>query len=219
MNRIKASSFGFLGVLFFISATILGGLQFSEYSHISQLISESYAAGTPYGLQLRFLGFLPSGAFIAAFAFYAARALPKSGFATLGFAGLGVFYGIATIVVSLFPCDEGCDKELVDPSLSQLIHNVSGLLTYIIVPICLLILGIIARKWAKGNYVSYLGIACGLTSILFVGVLSYDLHSEFVGLYQRIVEGSVLFWIVVCSFYLRTLQREPQKLRESIATA
>lgn len=208
MNGIKASWFGLLGVLFFISATILGGVQFSDYSHISQLISESYAIGTPYGLQLRYLGFLPSGIFIAAFSYYAARVLPKSSFAKLGFAGLGVFYGIATIIVSLFPCDKGCDEELVDPSLSQIIHNLTGLLTYIIVPICLLILGIIARKWAHGKYVSYFGITCSLTAILFVGVLSSDLHSKVVGLYQRIIEASVLGWIVVCSFYLRTLHKE-----------
>jgi len=205
MTGIKASWFGLLGVLFFISAAFLGGQQFSNYSHISQLISESYAIGTPYGLQLRYLGFLPSGIFITAFAFYAARALPKSAFAKFGFAGLGIFYGIATIIVSLFPCDRGCDKELVDPSISQLIHNLTGLLTYIIVPICLLILGIIARKWTNGKYVSYLGIACGLTAILFVAILSSDLNSKVVGLYQRIIEGAILVWIVVCSFYLRKL--------------
>lgn len=208
MKGVMASWFGFLGVLFFLSSAILGGLQFSEYSHISQLISESYAIGTTYGLQLRYLGFFPSGIFIAAFAFYAASVLPKSTFSTLGFTGLGVFYGIATIIVSLFPCDQGCDNELVDPSLSQVIHNLTGLLTYMIVPICLLILGIAARKWANGTYVSYLGIACGLTAILFVGILSTDLHSKVVGLYQRIIEGSVLVWIVVCSFYLRTLHKQ-----------
>jgi Protein of unknown function (DUF998) len=208
MTGNKASWFGLLGVLFFISAAVLGGQQFSDYSHISQLISESYAIGTPYGLQLRYLGFLPAGLFLGGFAFYAARALPKSSLAKLGFAGLGIFYGIATIIVSLFPCDKGCNKELVDPSISQLIHNLTGLLTYLIVPVCLMILGIEARKWANGKYVSYSGIACGLTAILFVGILSSDLHSEFAGLYQRIIEGSVLFWIVVCSLYLRTLHKE-----------
>ncbi len=203
MNGIKASWLGLLGVLFFVAAAILGGLQFADYSHISQLISESYAIGTPYGLQLRYLGFLPSGLFIAAFAFYAASILPKSTFTKVGFAGLGVFYGIATIMVSLFPCDKGCNKELIDPSLSQLIHNLTGLLTYVIVPPCLLILGITARKWANGKYVSYTALVCGLTAILFVGIFSSDLHSNVIGLYQRIIEGSILVWIVVCSFYLK----------------
>ena len=208
MNRIKAYWFKLLGVLFFISSAILGGLQIPEYSHISQLVSESYAIGTSHGLQIRYLGFLPSGIFIAAFAFYAVKTLPKSTFTKLGFVGLGTFYGIATLIVSLFPCDKGCDKELVDPSLSQLIHNLTGLLTYIIVPICLLILGIVARKWIDGKYISYLGIFLGSTAILFVSILSADLHSKFVGLYQRIIEGSILAWIIVCSFYLKALQTD-----------
>ncbi len=208
MNGMKASWFGCMGVLFFISAAILGGLQFSDYSHISQLISESYAIGTPYGPQLRYLGFLPGGIFIAVFAFYAARAVPKSTLTKLGFAGLGVFYGVTTSMVSFFPCDKGCNKELVHPSLSQLIHNLMGLLTYMIVPICLLVLGIVARKWTNGKYVSYSGIVCGLTAILLVSILSSNMHSKVVGLYQRIIEGSILAWIVICSFYLRTLHKE-----------
>ena len=207
MAGIKASWIGFLGVVFFISATILGGLQFSNYSHLSQLISESYAIGTPYGVQLRYLGFIPSGIFIAAFAFLAIKNLPKSKLTQIGFLGIGIFYGIATILVSLFPCDKGCDKELVDPSLSQLIHNLTGLLTYIIVPISLIIIGVSARKWANSKYVSYLSIICGLTAVLFVGILSSDLESKFAGLYQRIIEGSILTFIITCSIYFRTLQK------------
>ncbi len=208
MSGLKASLFGLLGVLFFIVATILGGLQFSAYSHISQLISESYAIGTPYSIQLRYLGFLPSGIFMAAFAFYAARTVPKSTPATFGFIGLGIFYGMATVIVSFFPCDEGCGKELVDPSLSQFIHNLTGLLTYLIVPISLLILGVAARKWPDAKFVSYAGIVCGLIAMLFVGILSSNLHGNFAGLYQRIIEASILAWIVVCSFYLGTMHKK-----------
>ena len=207
MTGIKASWFGLLGVLFFVSATILAGLQFSNYSHLSQLISESYAIGTPYGVQLRYLGFIPSGIFITAFAFLAIKNLPKSTLTQIGFLGIGIFYGIATILVSLFPCDKGCDKELVDPSISQLIHNLTGLLTYIIVPISLIIIGVSARKWANNKYVSHVSIFCGLTSVLLVGILSSDLQSKFAGLYQRIIEGLILAFIITCSIYFRTLQK------------
>lgn len=203
MNSTKASWFGFSGVFFFVVSTILAGLQFSNYSHISQLISESYAIGTPYGVYLRYLGFFPSGIFFAAFAFFAIRALPKSIFTKIALLGIGIFYGLATIAVSIFPCDKGCDKELVDPSTAQLIHNLTGLLTYTVVPACLLILGLAARKWTNGKTMSYVGIACGLTAIIFVGILSADLHSKFAGLYQRIIEGAILVWIATCSFYLK----------------
>lgn len=207
MNGIKASWFGLLGIIFFVSATILGGLQFSDYSHISQLISESYAIGTPYGIHLRYLGFIPGGLFISAFAFIAIKALPKSTYTRTGFLGIGIFYGMATILVSLFPCDKGCDKELVDPSLSQLIHNLTGLLTYLIVPVSLLMIGVAARKWPNGKYVSNISLILGLIAILFVGILSSDLQSKFAGLYQRIIEGSILACIVVYSFYLRALHK------------
>lgn len=202
MNRKIASWLGLLGVLFFILAVILGGLQLPGYSHISQLISKSYAVGTPYGIRLRYIGYLPAGLFMAAFAFYAYRSVPKSTMAGTGFAGLGLFYGIATIIVSIFPCDKGCGQELVAPSLSQFIHNLTGLLTYMIVPMCLLILGMASRKWPNAGYVSISGIACGITAILFVGIFSSNLHSNSIGVYQRIIEGSVLLWIVTCSFYL-----------------
>ena len=206
MNEIKASNFGILGVVFFVFSTILGGLLLPEYSHISQLISESYANGTPYSLQIRYLGYLPSGICLAAFAYYAFKALPKSSFTKFGFLGIGVFYGIATIIVSIFPCDKGCGDELVAPSLSQFIHNLTGLLTYLIVPISVLILGIEGRKWPNGIYISYLGIALGLNTILFFGIFSSSLHSNYIGLYQRIIEGSVLAWIVACSLFLRLIK-------------
>ena len=204
-TAFKASWFGILGVFFFVFTTILSGLQNSNYSHLSQLISESYAIGTPYGLQLRYFGFVPSGIFIAAFAVLAIKSLPKSKLIQIGFFGIGIFYGLATILVSIFPCDKGCNKEMIDPSISQLIHNLTGFLTYLIVPVSLIIIGISARKWPKRNYVSIFGIICGLIALMFVTILFSDLKSEFAGLYQRIIEGSILTFIIICSIYLRTL--------------
>jgi Protein of unknown function (DUF998) len=203
MTKMNVFRFGWIGVSLFLVSTILGGLQFSDYSHIKQLISESYAIDTPYGIYLRYLGFMPSGLLIAAFAFGAMKILPKSKLAKIGFLSIGIFYGLATVLVSLFPCDHGCDNELVNPSLSQLIHNIAGTLTYLIVPISLILLGMAARKWPNAKHISYFGIICGLIALLFVNALAIDLHSNFAGLYQRIVEGVILLWIVMCAFYIR----------------
>jgi Protein of unknown function (DUF998) len=207
MNGMKASWFGLSGVVFFVAATILGGMQWPGYSHTSQLISESYAIGTPYGIYLRYLGFLPAGLFIAAFAWLAIKALPKSTLTKMGFSGVGIFYGLATVLVSLFPCDKGCDKELVDPGISQVIHNLTGLLTYLVVPVSLIVVGIAARKWINGKNISWLGVAGGMIAMIFVGILSADLHSPLAGLYQRIIEGSILAWLLICSLYLFKLQK------------
>lgn len=209
MKKKIAYLSGFFGVTFFILATFLGGLQLAGYSHISQLISESYAIGTPFGIALRYFGFIPSGLFIFCFSILSLNILPGSALSRIGFIILGIFYGLGTVLVSLFPCDEGCNKELIDPSLAQLIHNLSGLLTYLFVPISLILLGVAARKWKEAAFVSYSGIICGIIAIFFVGVLSNDLHCELAGLYQRIIEGAILMWILFCSAYIKiTIKNE-----------
>lgn len=207
MFNNKAFWFGILGVVFFITSTILGGLNLLNYSHISNLISESYANGTAYGTQLRFFGFIPSGIFIAIFAFLAIKILPQSITTQIGFFAVAIFYGFGTVMVSIFPYDSSFDKELNNPSLSNLIHNFIGMLTYLVVPISLIIIGFAARNWKLGKNISLISILCGIISMLFVGILSAEIQSKYVGLYQRIIEGSILVWIVTCSFYLKSYNK------------
>jgi hypothetical protein len=201
-NANAASGFGFTGVFLFTATTIIAGMLIPGYSHLSQLISESYAIDTTYGLQLRMIGFLPAGICLAAFAFLAIRVLPKNKLAQAGFYGIGIFYGLGTVVVSLFPCDAGCNKEFIDPSLSQFIHNSTGMLTYLSVPASLILVGIAALKWTNAKTVAYSGIVSGILAMAFVGILSDGMDTGYAGLYQRIIEGSVLFFIVTCSIYL-----------------
>lgn len=111
MNRISIFWSGLIGAALFIIASIAGGFQFEGYDPISQYISESYAIGTPYGKVLRFFGYIPSGILITIFAFSAARKFPTSNLTRIAFYGIGIFYGIATILVGIFPCDTGCNKE------------------------------------------------------------------------------------------------------------
>ncbi|MBK7683108.1 MAG: hypothetical protein IPJ26_11885 [Bacteroidetes bacterium] len=75
MNIINQKTFryGILGATFFIVTTVLAGLQFENYSHCSQLISESYAIDSPYGIYLRLFGFIPSGLFIFLFSIHASK--------------------------------------------------------------------------------------------------------------------------------------------------
>jgi hypothetical protein len=94
---------GILGAVLFIATTIIGGFVFEDYSHISQYISESYASGTEYGHLLRWYGYVPSGLLIAVFCFSKARFLSEYKYAFFGFIGFGVFYGIFTSLVSVFP--------------------------------------------------------------------------------------------------------------------
>ena len=203
MNKTTTFWFGIFGVILFIIPTVLGGFQFETYSHISQFISESYASGTPYGIYMRLLGLIPSGILIALFAFSASKLLPKSRLAKIGLIGFGLFYGIGTIIVGVFPCDTGCNKEFINPSISQIIHNSSGALTYLFVPACLILIGIGSRKWNNGKSISILSIVCGAAALGSSLMLSNDPTGDYIGLFQRIIESFILFWLINFAFYIK----------------
>lgn len=203
MNKSITFWSGIIGVTLFTVASIIGGFQFDHYNPLSQYISETYAIGTPYGEALRYFGYIPSGIFLAVFAFSAPRIFPTSSFIKTGFWGIGIFYGIATVVVGIFPCDKGCNKEWVDPSISQLIHNFTGLLTYLFVPLSLLAIGFGLRQLKTLHRLSTIALACGLNCMLFIGILLSDPLSDYVGLYQRIIEGTFILWIVICSWHCK----------------
>ena len=188
---------------FFGVASFLGGFQFDNYNPISQYISETYAVDTPYGKVLRFLGYIPSGILLTIFSFAGIKKFPKSNLTKIGFWGFGIFYGIATIIVGLFPCDKGCNKEFVDPSVSQVIHNLTGLFTYIFVPISIILIGVGLRQSKKYEGLSKFTIIYGLICIFFIGLLLSDPITNYAGLFQRIIEGTFIIWIIACSIFIK----------------
>ena len=105
MNRTTTYLLGLLGVVFFAIPAIIGGFQFEEYSPISQFISETYATETPWGNKLVYLGYIPSGLMLTLFGFFAPKYLPKSKLVKIAFWFFAVFYGLGTIMVSIFRCD------------------------------------------------------------------------------------------------------------------
>ena len=203
MNANSIFWLGVLGVVLFVGTTILGGFLFPDYSHIAQFISESYATGTTYGSYLRYAGFIPSGILMALFLFLVPTVLPNSRLVKTAFWGIGLFYGLGTVVTGLFPCDMGCNPEFIDPSISQFVHNASGALTYLIVPWCILAIGFKAKAWPNSKNISLTTLLCSLIAICFVFVFFSDPGSNLKGLYQRIIEGSVLYWMLTMAFYIK----------------
>ena len=186
---------GILGVMFFVVSAVLGGFQFEEYSHLKQFISESYAIGTPYGDHLRYFGYLPSGIMMALFAFLTPNYLSRSRGLKIAFWIFAIFYGLATVAVSFFPCDEGCNRDFTDPSISQIIHNLVGGLTYLIVPIVILFIGAKAKSWTDAGSYATITLIFGVISLIFAWLMMADANGSYIGLYQRLVEGSILFWV------------------------
>jgi hypothetical protein len=192
---------GILGVLFFVITTIIAGFLYPNYSHISQFISESYAVDASYANPLRFYGYIPSGIFFILFSYFASSKFPKSSLKTLSFLGIGIGYGLGTIICSIFNCDAGCNPEFINPSISQIIHNLTGMFTYLIVPFSILCFGITSRKWSNSFSLSNISFTVAVISFIFVLLL--NINPNYKGLIQRIIEGSILFWIVYVSFHTK----------------
>lgn len=192
-------SIGILGVCLFAISSIVGGLLIEGYSMKSQYISETYAIDTEYGMSLRIFGIIPSGILITIFSFLGFKYFQPSKLTKMGFYGLGIFYGLATVIVGIFPCDSGCNKEFIDPSISQVVHNLTGLLTYIFVPISIVLIGIGLKQLPDYHRLSMRAIIFGVISILVIGWLFSDANSQYIGLYQRIVESVFIVFIITCA--------------------
>ena len=185
---------GFVALLF----PVLGAAGTPGYSHTSQYISELGAFGAPQAQLVNWAGFLPAGILMTLFAWFAWRALPASPAATLGLAGLALF-SLGYVAAAFFPCEPGCVP--AEPSLSQTLHNLLGLAGYITAPPTLFALGWAARSWRGASYLATLGFVGG--GLALAGLLGLSPDFAYVGLSQRLLEGSVLAWVVVCALYLR----------------
>lgn len=125
--------FAALSAVFVLLLTVLGGANFPNYSHASQFISELGATGAPHEMLIRFTGFLPAGVFLWLFSLGAFLLLPRSRLTTFGLIGIFLYAG-GYVVAAFFPCDLGCRP--VQPSTSQVIHNLFGLIGYVAAPEC-----------------------------------------------------------------------------------
>jgi hypothetical protein len=203
MTKSTVSSFGIAGVALFVIAALSGALLIPGFSQASQFLSESYAIDTKYGIYLRLLGYIPSGLLMLIFCFSAVSHLPKNTATSVALKGIGLFYGGGTILTGIFPCDAGCNKELIDPSAAQLIHSVSGLFTYTTVPFFVIMLGFAAVKWKNSGSTGKLILFCGFLSLVFAVLFFTQLSSPYGGLIQRTLEGSVLLAILLTAISVK----------------
>ena len=192
---------GMLSVSLFIFTTILAGFFYPDYSHNRQFISELYAVDAPNANVIRFLGYFPSGILFIIFSLLARKKTPKSRLSAIGFLGIELGYGFGTIICVLFNCDAGCNPKFINPSLSQIIHNLMGLITYMVVPFSILLIAIASLKWKNSLKYTFASGLVFLVSFLFVNILFLNLDSPYGGLFQRIIEGSFLFWIAYGAYH------------------
>lgn len=187
-----------LGAVWLVAIVLIGAAGFEGYDHVSQYISELGANGAPQGWHVSWLGFFPIGLLICAFAFFAWRAAPSSVLSALGFVGVFLF-SIGYVGSAFFPCDFGCRPE--EPSFSQVMHELIGLAGYLLAPLTLLLLGIAAWSWPRARWLAVWSFIAAAGALVGLGGL-FDAESPTVGLYQRVLEASMMSWVVACGLYL-----------------
>ncbi len=193
-HKVAALS-GLLGVACVVVLTIAGGWAWPGYDHTTQFISELGATGAPHAAVINFGGFVPAGILLSVFAVLAWHALPRSSYATIGAIGL-VLFAVGYLAAAAFPCDFGCRP--AEPSASQALHNLFGLAGYLFAPMTLFMLGLGARHWRGGVWLSRLGRIAAVPALL--GLMF--LESSYSGAAQRVLEASVLAWVVACALFL-----------------
>jgi hypothetical protein len=196
MVRTLAFWSAIIGASLLVLMTVAGAAAWPGYSHVSQYISELGATGAPHGRLVSLGGFLPVGVLLTTFAVLAALIPPRGVLKTLGSIGLFLF-ALGYLGAAVFPCDFGCRPET--PSGSQMLHMAFGLAGYILAPLTLAVLAIASRKWPGAKGLFPLGLVCAVVA----GIAFFSMADPFAGLFQRVLEGSVLLWIVAFAFTLR----------------
>ena len=201
MNNKRVSNLGYIGISLLLFTIFFGGLLIENYDVKNQFISESYAIDTKYGFFLRLLGYIPSGIIITLFYFHGEKYLEPNLIVKIGLYGIGLFYGLGTTVTGIFPCDTGCNKELVNISSSQIIHNIAALLMYLFVPFFIILIGLAIRK--TKIWFSVKSILLGLISSILVYLFGLNLLVEYAGLYQRAIEIIFALWTILCAYEIK----------------
>ena len=186
----------------FLSSIILTeliGFLRSDYNLINHFISELGAAGAEYSRIINYFGFVPT-AFSALIitlllqSKFSNTRLSRTGFLLVG---IGIFIGYFGAFI--FPCDYGCPSE---GSFSQTMHNILGLISYLIIPVGLFVLGIGLIKEPM--------IINPLTSFVatFVFLLGFFMmlnpsQIDLLGLWQRLADYTVVVFLIFMSLFVK----------------
>ena len=186
----------------FLSSIILTeliGFLRSDYNLINHFISELGAAGAEYSRIINYFGFVPTAfsALIIALLLQSKFSNTRLSRAGLLLVGSGVFIGYFGAFI--FPCDYGCPAE---GSFSQNMHNNLGLISYLIIPVGLFVLGIGLRKEPM---IINSSISFGATFVFLLGffMMLNPSQIDLLGLWQRLADYTTLALLIFLSLNLK----------------
>lgn len=187
--------------IFYFAVLFGGALLKTDYSHISQYISELNATGSAWSWQIGYLGFLPLGSLGFVLMLVVAPSARLTGVSEVGY-----WFLIAEPVVyvgsAFAPCDLGCPSE---GSLSQNIHNILSAITLLITTTGLVLLSF-NKRLTPSKRAGWLALAA-----VFITLYTLALVPDFAswrGLSQRLAEGILYGCLCVVSWRLLAAQNK-----------
>ncbi|WP_161867879.1 DUF998 domain-containing protein [Pseudomonas yangonensis] len=177
--------------LFF--GVLLTALAYPGYSHLDQAMSQLGAQGAPTQGFSAWLNNLPLGVFFVLFAVGVMRQVRGSRLALFS-AVLILVHGLASFATGYFACDQGCAP--AQPSLSQQMHNLAGLLMFLSLTLASLLWGFLSSRLLGSRVFGLFSLGCTVLAVATVVLMARAVEAgQWFGLYQRINYGISVIWV------------------------
>ena len=192
-----------LSVLLFFSGVLLPefiGFLSSDYNSMSNYLSELGAVEAEYSSFINFFGFFPVAIIALTIVLILRKRLYEYRLAELGLLllGIGIFMGF--MVSFFFPCDYGCPVE--GGSLSNSIHNLNALITYLVEVTGLILLSFGLKRFPS-NQTRFLVFVATFITIFGIVMILNPTQFEMKGLWQRSVEYTTFALLIFLSLNLK----------------
>ena len=191
-----------LSVLLFLSGVLLPefiGFLSSDYDSISNYLSELGAVGAEYSRVVNYFGFLPTAFSVLFITLILQSNFSNTRLSRAGFLLVGIGYFIGYFGAFIFPCDFGCPSE---GSFSQNMHMILGLISYLIAPVGLILLGIGLRKDPMIIHSLASFIATFIFLLGFFMMLNPS-QIDLLGFWQRLIDYTVFVLLIFLSLNLK----------------
>ena len=191
-----------LSVLLFLSGILLPeliGFLSSDYNSMSHYISELGAVGAEYSRIINYFGFVPTAFSALIITLLLQSKFSNTRLSRIGILLVGIGYFIGYFGAFIFPCDFGCPSE---GSFSQNMHMILGLISYLITPVGLILLGIGLRKEPMIIHSLASFVATFIFLLGFFMMLNPS-QIDLLGFWQRLADYTVFALLIFLSLNLK----------------
>ena len=188
---------GIAAVIWMLLGVALVARMIPGYSHCLNFMSELGARGRPSAAIHPFVNNLPIG--LLFFLYGLSLYLNSGGHSAFHILGiLMILHGISHWFTGLFPCDE--DMGLANPSSSQVMHNLAGLVMLLTLLIACVV-GAVSDALFPGWFRTY-SLASAVSAVLLAVFMAKPPGNRAApGLYQRLSYGALALWVVVLNVW------------------